>query len=296
MMKKVDRLTGHKGSIYCLTPDQDSAHFFSAGGDGWIARWPLEKGVDGKLIAEVDDQIFSLLQLPSSHLLAGTMSGNLYFIDPEQPAGTRNISYHRKGVFNIELVGGSAVCAGGDGRLSIWSIPEMELEETILLSHQSLRAIALTPDAQMLAVGSSDHKIYLLHIPSYRIIEVLDDAHANSVFTLQFSADGRYLVSGGRDAHLNIWDINSLRLVHSVAAHWYTVNTVRFRPGQKILATASRDKSIRLWEYPDLQLIQTLAVQSGEGHSASVNNLIWSHDGKWLVTASDDNTIIRWSD
>ena len=291
----MNQLTGHKGSIYALLMDPDGRHFYSAGGDGWIAHWPVTGAVDGKLVAEVDDQIFSITLLARSKLLvAGTMSGNLYFIQPGSPSKTRNMTFHQKAVFDTMEVHEHLVCASGDGRLSIWDIDNMTVSETILLSHSALRTIDLSPNGQMMAVGSSDHSIYLLHVPSYRLIEELKDAHQSSVFCLQFSPDGRYLLSGGRDAHLNLWDLGSFDLQQSIPAHWYTINALRYRPERSEVVTVSRDKTIRRWTEPELQIRQTLDFAQHQGHSASVNQVCWSMDGRILLTAGDDNTIIRW--
>lgn len=89
-VQKIAQLTGHNASVFALAPDADAQHFLSAAGDGWIVRWDLEKPDVGKLIAKVETQIFSLLNLPDlNKLVVGNMNGGVHWIDLENPDETK---------------------------------------------------------------------------------------------------------------------------------------------------------------------------------------------------------------
>ncbi len=291
-----NKLTGHNGSIYAFA-HADSTHFYSAGGEGWIAEWPWKADGDGRLVAEIGAKIFSLCQIKVGKLLAaGTMQGNLYFIDLEFADQVRNIHFHEKGVFSLQVHNSQLLAAGGDGKLSIWDCDQLQLQESVILTHDRLRCMAISPDQQMLAVGSSDGNIYLLHCGSWKLLEVIRPAHDNSVFSLSFTRDGQYLLSGSRDAHLKMWSIyEGFSLVQDLPAHWFTINDLDVHPDGKLLATASRDKTIRIWDIATTSLIQTLDLQRSKGHLNSVNALMWSPQGDALVSGSDDRSIIVWT-
>jgi WD40 repeat protein len=59
-------------------------------------------------------------------------------------------------------------------------------------------------------------------------------------------------------------------------------------PDRQILATAGSDKVIYLWAL-DGTLLATL-----DRHTAQVQRLAFSPDGRFLFSASTDKTIIRW--
>ncbi len=292
-----ERLAGHNGSIYALAADPSQQDgFYSAGGEGWIVRWPWLGSPDGKLAAEVGQQVFSLACVPDSRVLvAGTMDGHLFFVDLDRPEEVANVVVHQRGIFAILPNRDRLITAGGDGKLVLWNLATRKPEQTIRISHDRLRSLAFSPDQKVLAIGSSDKNIYLFHTETWKLIDVIEDAHDSSVFGLTFSADGQQLISGGRDAHLKCWNLaDGFSLVQDLSAHWFTINALALDPTGRLLASASRDKTIRLWRMPDFTLLKVLDNKLPESHINSVNDLTWSPDGKVLVSASDDRTLIRW--
>ncbi len=284
------RFKGHNSAIYSLL-DLDGEDFLSAGGDGWVARWPSKEEGDGTLICDVKEQIFSIA-LHKEILLIGCMDGHLYHLEFMQEAAPRKIQYHKKGVFDIMSLNEHILTLGGDGKMSIWD-GDMTLIEVLSISHSSLRSISISPDQSILAIGASDRKIYLVDADSFALISQIDMAHDPSVFCTAFINDS-ILVSGGRDARLKCWDIKTGKLQENINAHWYTINSLALHPNQPMLATGSRDRTIRLWNTEDMSPILTLDQAHYDGHINSVNKLLWSRSGSHLISASDDRTIISW--
>ncbi len=61
-----------------------------------------------------------------------------------------------------------------------------------------------------------------------------------------------------------------------------------------MFATASRDKTLKVWETEGFQLLKVLEGRRDGGHSHSVNRLLWTNFNNWLVSCSDDRSIILW--
>lgn len=295
-LRSIARLTGHDGAIFALSHFLDERYFLSAGGDGWVVQWDLAEPELGKLVAKVDTQVFSLCFLPDHRrIVAGNMNGGLHWIDIRRPEETRNIAHHHKGVFALLSYGDELFSAGGQGMLTRWSVAETRTIESLQLSNQSLRCLALHPDGHLLAAGASDNNIYLLNPADLSLQYRLENAHENSVFCLRFSPDGRYLFSGGRDAHLRIWDVQQdFRPVSAVPAHLFTINDIAIHPDGQLLATASRDKTIKIWDMETYELLKVVETVRDRGHINSVNRLLWSSYHHYLLSASDDRTIGVW--
>jgi len=120
-------------------------------------------------------------------------------------------------------------------------------------------------------------------------------AHDNSVFSLQYVEENSLLLSGGRDAHLNIWDLKANHsLVQSLPAHNYTINAFALSPSGDYFATASRDKTLKIWDTHSFQLLKVVDFARNLAHTHSVNRICWLKSDNSLISCSDDRRIIRW--
>lgn len=295
---KIAQLTGHNASIFALSPDKEPNHYLSGAGDGWIVRWDLSQPQDGRLVAKVDTQVFSLLYLPEyDKAVVGDMNGGVHWVELQNPDDTKDIAHHKKGVFAIERVGPHVFTAGGQGLLTRWSAAESSSLESLRLSHQSLRCIAYAPERRELAIGSSDNSIYLVDLDTLGLKHKIEGAHDNSVFSLHYSPDEQHLLSGSRDAHLKAWRLHgeTPELVSSQPAHWFTINSIAYHPSGKWFATASRDKTIKIWDAANFKLVKVLETIRDGCHVNSVNRLLWHDYEDYLISASDDRSMIVWS-
>lgn len=293
---KIAQLTGHNASIFALGKDRAPNTFLSGAGDGWVVRWNLDEPENGRLIAKVETQVFSLCHLPErSMVVVGNMNGGVHWVNLEFPEKTRNIAHHQKGVFAIEAAGNAIFTAGGQGMLTKWDRATGNALESIQLSNQSLRCIAVSADRQEIAVGSSDKCIYMLDANDLSIRHIIKDAHSNSVFSLAYRPDGAFLLSGSRDAHLKAWQLKGEpKCVNDQPAHWFTINSIVFSPCGRWFATGSRDKTVKLWDAASFKLLKVLETIRDKGHLNSVNRLFWPPYQDYLVSASDDRSLIVW--
>ena len=277
-VQKVATLTGHNASIFAVISYKTPDLFLSGAGDGWIVEWNFKDPEMGRLVAKVETQIFSLCYLADANkVVAGNMNGGVHWVDLANPTETKNILHHQKGVFAIQQIGASLLTAGGAGMLTRWDIAQQKTIESLHLSNQSLRCIAYSKQRNELAIGASDHNIYLLDAETLSIKQTIKAAHENSVFTIKYSANQQFLISGGRDAHLRVRDLHQDgKEISFQPAHWYTINDIAFHPKAPIFATASRDKTIKIWDADTYQLLKVLETVRDQGHLNSVNRLFWS--------------------
>jgi WD40 repeat protein len=294
--RKIAQLTGHNAAVFALGQSDAPRFFLSAAGDGWVVRWDLDAPETGRLLAKVDTQAFALCFLPEyNKLVVGNMNGGLHWVDLADPEQTKNIAHHKKGVFDIMPLGQQVFTVGGDGLLTRWDTASTRSLESYQLSNQSLRCLAYCPQRHEIAVGASDNGIYLLDADSLELKEQLPQAHSNSVFALSYAPNGQYLLSGGRDAMLKAWSLEgNARLISEQPAHWYTINSIVFHPEGLFFATASRDRTIKLWDAHSFKLLKVLDTARDGCHLNSVNRLYWAGYRDYLVSASDDRSLIVW--
>ena len=294
-IQQVARLTGHRASIYTLVQGNSPHELLSGAGDGWVVQWDLEDTEQAKVLAKVEGNIFSLLYVPEKQLLlAGNMYGGLLWISLDEGRDLRNIAHHKNGIYDIQYINKHIYTAGGDGKLTKWQPDTMRPVETFALSNESLRSVTYNEVRQEWAVGASDHAIYLLD-NDLQIKNSITKAHDNSVFCVCYSPDGKYLLSGGRDAHLKVWDVErDFELVSSQPAHWFTLNDIAYHPEGHLFATASRDKTIKIWAADTFKLLKVIDTARHGCHINSVNKLLWTRHENQLISCSDDRTIMVW--
>ena len=224
------------------------------------------------------------------------MNGGFHLVDLNEKIELHYIIYQHSSLFNLQSFQNESkiLAASKTGTLSVWSAEDLKLLTEKQLSTESIRSIAISPDKQFIAAGSSDSKIYIWDT-KLNVIQALE-THSSSVFSLAFSPDGKYLLSGSRDAQLGIWDIeNGFSLIQKIPAHLYTINQIAYHPNGQLFATASRDKTIKLWSATDFKLLKVIDKERHSGHSHSVNNLLWMGNGKYLISCGDDKAVIAWS-
>ncbi len=293
---KVAQLTGHNGSIYTLAKSNEAKYIFSGAGDGWVVKWDLEAPDTGKLVAKVDTNIFSICPiLEQNRVVVGNMNGGVHWVDMNNPEHTKNIAHHKKGVFSILRLGKYIFTIGGSGLLTRWSVEQSKTIESLQLSYEALRSMDYSEVRNEFAIGASDHNIYLVDASSFAIKHTIQQAHDNSVFAVRYHPKQSHLLSGGRDAHLKVWDLEqNFECIASEPAHWFTINDIVFHSLGHWFATASRDKTIKIWDASNYKLLKVIEGYRDHGHFNSVNRLLWSEHQHYLLSASDDRTVNVW--
>lgn len=118
--------------------------------------------------------------------------------------------------------------------------------------------------------------------------------HEQDIYSLEFSRDGRVLVSGSGDRTARIWDWQNTRCLHELRINDADqqdlgVTSVATSPDSRLVAAGSLDKVVRVWDAVTGQLLERL-----EGHKDSVYSVAFMPDGKTLVSGSLDKTLRMW--
>lgn len=294
-VRKIDTFSGHRDCVYALIADNAGRGFYSAGGDGLVVRWDVTKPDLGDLVARVGASVYALAVDAQTGLLwVGQNYEGIQLIDPVEKKVVASMKISSAAIFDIKIWQETAFVALGDGVIVVIDIPSFAIKKHLKAADKSTRTLAMRPDHREMAAGFSDWSVGIFDLDTLAFKTKIP-AHGNSVFAAQYSPDGRYLVTGSRDAYLKSWDAEqNYALVKDVPAHVFAINDIAFRADGAYLATASMDKSIKIWQADSLRLVKVVDRARHAGHATSINKLLWLPETNWLVSASDDRSISVW--
>ena len=281
---------GHRSNIYDVKYLGEGV-FLTAGGDGWIVAWNM-KETDGKLVANAERQVFCICPIPCSDLiLAGCMDGVLLWLDINTHQLVKALQLSNTSIYALEWSDENIIVGDGAGYIYRVDPLRMDISFSNQVSTKAIRCIINSNDNRHLYIGSSNNNIYQLDRSSLIEKNVVPQAHQSSVFTL-VENNGK-LWSGGRDAQIKVWDVDTLTEMTSFEAHWFTVNHMTVDRKNDLIISGSRDKRIRVWDATSHQIIVSSPVGT-RGHVNSVNRLCFNEDYSQLISVSDDRTVRRW--
>lgn len=295
MLEHVKSLSGHQNPVYALTNSGKPGIFFTGGNDKGVVEWSLEKMNYVKVLMLVKTSVYSLEQY-KDQLFVGLRSGELSIFDLNKQAVTTNFQAHEKPIFDIVAVPGKQefLTASEDGTVGVWSLIDHSLLYRIPVSADTVRSIAISIDGQQVAFACKDTTVRIYDLNDYGLLHVLQQ-HILPVTSVQYSPNGKYLVTGGRDAQLNFWSMPDYQLKHTIPAHMFSIYGIAFNPVRPYFATASQDKSIKIWGTDDLKLHKILSLEKGTaGHTHSINKIMWTPDGEYLISTGDDKLVMVW--
>lgn len=78
------------------------------------------------------------------------------------------------------------------------------------------------------------------------IPDIILSGHKYTVYTIDFSSNNKYLVSGGWDNTIKVWDYRNKKEFKSYQYHQDMIRIVCFSPDNSMIASASRDNTIKI--------------------------------------------------
>lgn len=295
MLKHLHTLPGHQNPVYALTNAGENEIFFSAGNDKGVVEWSLLNMAFVKVKMPVQSSVYCL-HYYNEQMFVGERSGAFSVYDLKGQKVILRINAHTKPIFDIQTAKSKneLLTTGEDGTVAVWSLNDFTEIYRFQVAYDTVRTIAIAPNENEVAFGCKDHLIRIYNLADYSLKQSLE-GHSLPVTSLSYHPTGKYLISGSRDAQLKIWDLPNYELRETVPAHMFTVYDIAFHPTLPYFATSSQDKSIKLWNAENFKLYKILSLEkAGVGHSHSINKIIWSHDGKYLISTGDDRQVMVW--
>jgi WD domain, G-beta repeat len=194
---------------------------------------------------------------------------------------------HTADVYSVAFSrdGKKLVSGSGDKTVRTWDLEASKLLRTFEGHSDIVRAAVLSHD-EYLATGGGNGELWIW---TDRGPFAKFAGHTGRVKSIAFSPDGRFLVSGGDEKVVRVWNIADTALLKTLAGHEGPLECVAFSPDGKLLASSSNDGTVRLWRADTWTLHYVL-----EGHRIEVDCVAFSPDGKLVASGGKDHTLRLW--
>jgi WD40 repeat protein/serine/threonine protein kinase len=278
------RFYGHTDIISEVKFSADGQKILSGSWDRSLRLWDVGTGVELERFDGHHDRILSAsFGLNDGYVLVGT--GNIGNNIPNPQAD-----------------------AVVDSSVWLWDL-RSRAQIRALMGHQDwVWSAVISPDGRYAATGSgpfnlptnrtADTTMRLWDLQTGEQVRIFE-GHTNTVNMVAFSPDGQTIASASWDGTVRLWDVATGEGRVGFEGHTNRVLSVNFSPdGQSALSTGcgefdSNNRCINgeiiLWDVATGEEIRRF-----EGHTAAVNNAVFSPDGGLIASSADDNSVRVW--
>jgi WD40 repeat protein/serine/threonine protein kinase len=205
----------------------------------------------------------------------------------QQARGVKTLKGHPKWVWTVDFSPDGKRLASGSAlhRLIIWDPVSGTRLHTFNVNGYVFVA-EYSPDGKRLVANGGGTGIQILDAVTGGSLGPLR-VPKQALRCADWSADGKYIVTGGEDNIGRLWDAATKKVLKTFK-HEVAIRDITFSPDGKQVVTASDDRTAVVWDRASGKKL--LTIEPG----GAVYSVAFSPDGKYILTGATHPTVKLW--
>ncbi|KAK0095746.1 hypothetical protein PV326_007504 [Microctonus aethiopoides] len=140
------------------------------------------------------------------------------------------------------------VAGFSNGSFFLYELPEVNMIHSLSISQQAISSIALNSSGDWIALGCEQMGQLLVWEWQSETYAMKQQGHSNNMNCLAYSPDGQYIVTGGDDGKVKLWNTLTGFCTVTFTEHTSAVSHVLFSHNRKFIVSASLDGTARAYD------------------------------------------------
>ncbi|KAJ8040130.1 WD repeat-containing protein 18 [Holothuria leucospilota] len=209
------------------------------------------------------------MALPMEVVISSDSTGQMWnccIWDPRSDCTVINYKGSSSNPRSLNLLSGQYILSADSQKplLNMWEVQRKEQHHSRMVCPGHVSSLAVTPDSTYCFAGIEE-KINVWQVSSGRLLAVLS-RHFQKVTNLCCTDDGGYILSGGEDNLIMVWDLASIlsrdtshrqEPIHIWSQHSMPVTDLHCGKGgiSSRAVSSSQDQTCKLWDIPSGQML-----------------------------------------
>ncbi|BGP47729.1 hypothetical protein JCM10450v2_003594 [Rhodotorula kratochvilovae] len=232
-------LPGHTSTVRCLRVLDGRPIAVSGSRDGSIRVWDIARGLPLRLLSGHRKSVRAI-EVCGNRIVSGSYDTTARLWDVDTGECLHVFRGHIGEIYSVAFDGVRVITGSLDSTVRVWSAETGEFL-ALLQGHTLLVGqMQLDPYADLLVTAGSDGFVMVFSLATYEPLHRIK-AHSQSVTSLQF--DERFIVTGGNDGRLKLWDTKTGAFLRDLSEPCDTVWRALVRD-DKLVSLSRRDDRI----------------------------------------------------
>jgi len=179
-----------------------------------------------------------------------------------------------------------------DGTIRVWDTNEYAIVATATARREQERGVVpqCLAFADCILSGWSDGTVLAHTAETGDSLWFIENAHIGGVTALCLSHNKRFILTGGPEGDVRLWELRSRELISHLKEHVNRVTSLSLFDDDTIAVSASRDRCILQWDLRSERRIHCNMQRMG-----GINSIVISKDESHILSVGQERKIVYWN-